>query len=189
MLVYDIERSDQRYLRLAVTAPGSVELDENVLLVVNDNLLVVLAHNNGDWALLGLGDGLRLDAGVNLAVQNVLDELADLLGVELLGLVVGVLGVLAGLLDGEGGEVLGLQVQVAGVGTKQLGVQGNNVDVSAVLLGDGAEVLSELLALLGGLSEDIGQRDTSLNRLLVSTRSSRPNRSRGFQLRTAIYIE
>jgi len=147
---------------LAVTAPGRVELDENVLLVVNDNLLVVLADDSGDGSFLGLGDGLGLDARLNLAGQNVLDELADLLGVELLLLVVGVLCVLAGLLDSEGGELLRLQVQVAGVSTEELGIQGDNVDVTTVLLSDGTEVLGELLTLLSGLSEDVGQGDTSL---------------------------
>ena len=145
-----------------MTTPGSVELNEDVLLVVNDNLVVVLADDSGDGSLLGLGDGLGLDARLNLATQDVLDELADLLGVELLLLVVGVLGVLAGLLDSEGGELLRLQIQVAGVSTEELSIQGNNVDVTAVLLSDGTEVLGELLTLLSGLGEDIGQGDTSL---------------------------
>lgn len=146
---------------LAVATPGSVVFDEDILLVVDDNVLEATANNDGN-ALLGLGDGLGLHAGLNLAVEDVLDELADLLGVDLLGLVVGVLGVLGDILDGEGGEVLGLEVEVAGVGTEELGVEGDDVDVTAVLLSDGTEVSGELLALLGGLGEDVSEGNTSL---------------------------
>ena len=138
-----------------MSAPGGVELDEDILLVVNDNLLIVAAYDHGDGAFLGLGNRLRLDARLYLAVQDVLNELADLLGVKLLGLVIGELGVLGGLLDGEGRELLGLKVQVAGVGAKELRIKGDDVDGSTVLLGDGAEFLSELLTLLSGLSEDV----------------------------------
>lgn len=65
-------------------------------------------------------------------------------------------------MDGEGGELLGLEVQVAGVGTEELSVQGDDVDFTTVLLGDGAEVLSELLTLLSGLGEDVGQGKAGL---------------------------
>lgn len=148
-----------------MSAPGSVEFDEDILLVINDNLLVVAAHNHGNGAFLGLGDRLGLDARLYLAVQDVLDELADLLGVKLLGLVIGELGVLGGLLDGEGRELLGLKVQVAGVGAEELRIKGDDVDGPTVLLSDGAEFFSELLTLLSGLSEDVRQRKTSLSRI------------------------
>lgn len=152
---------------LAVATPGSVVLNQNILLVVDDNILEATADNDGD-ALLGLGDGLGLNAGLNLAAKDVLDELADLLGVNLLGLLEGVLGVLGDILDSEGGEVLGLEVQVAGVGTEELGVEGDDVDFTAVLLGDGTEVSGELLALLGGLGEDVGKGNTGLYASQVS---------------------
>ena len=148
---------------LAVSAPGGVELDQDVLLVVNDNLLEVSANNDGDRTFLGLGNGLRLDTGVNLAIKDVLDELADLLGVNLLGLVVRVLGVLGNVLDSESGEVLGLEVEVASVGTEELSVESDNVDISTVLLSDRAEISGELLTLLRGLGEDVSEGDTGLS--------------------------
>lgn len=149
-------------LRLAVTAPRGVEFKQDILVIVDDKILVAMAHDNSDRALLGLRNGLGLDAGINLAVKDILDEFANLLGVNFLRLVIGVLGVLGGLLDGESGELLGLQVKVAGVGTEQRGVEGNDVDVTTVLLSNGAEVLSELLALLRSLREDVSQRNASL---------------------------
>jgi hypothetical protein len=151
-----------RNLRLAVTAPGSVELKEDILIIVDDDLLVVAAHDNGDGALLGLGNGLRLDARVNLSVKDVLNELADILGVNLLGLIVRVLGILAGILDRESRELLGLKVEVSCVGAEELGIEGDNVNSSAVLLSDGTEISGKLLPLLRCLGKDISQGDTGL---------------------------
>lgn len=145
-----------------MTAPRSIELEQHILVVIHDDLLVVTTDNDGDRALLGLGDGLRLDARLDLAINDILDELANLLGIDLLGLVVRVLGILGGLLDSEGRELLRLQVKVTRVRAEQLGVEGDNVDIAAVLLSDGAEVLGELLALLGSLGEDVRQWDTGL---------------------------
>jgi hypothetical protein len=145
-----------------VSAPGSVELDQDILLVINDNLLVVATNNNGNRSLLSLGDGLGLQARLNLAVKDVLDELADVLGINLLGLVVRVLGVLGGVLDGESRELLGLKVEVTSVSAEELSVKGNNVDGSTVALSDGTEVSSELLTLLGSLGKDVSQGNTSL---------------------------
>ena len=155
-------RESKRDLRLAVSTPGGVEFQENVLLVVNDKFLVAVTHNHGNITLLAFGNGLGLDAGLNFAINHVLDELSNLLGVNLLGLVVWVLSILGGLLDRKSGEGLGLQVEVSSVGTEQLGVEGDNVDLPAVLSSDRTEVLGELLALFGGLREDVGQGKSSL---------------------------
>lgn len=149
-------------LRLAVSAPGSVKFNQDILLVVNDNLLVVAANNNSNRSLLSLGNGLGLEARVNLAIKDVLDELADLLGINLLVLVVRVLGVLGGVLDSESRELLGLEVEVASVSAEELSIKGNNVNSATVALGNGTEISSELLALLGGLGEDVSQGNTGL---------------------------
>lgn len=149
-------------LRLAVSAPGSVELNQHILFVVNDNLLVVAADNNSNRSLLGLGDGLGLETRFNLALKDVLDELADILGINLLGLIVRVLGVLGSVLDSESRELLGLKVKVAGVSAEELSIKGNNVDSSTVVLSDGTEISSELLALLGSLGKDVSQGNTGL---------------------------
>lgn len=147
-----------------MSAPRGVELQEDILVVLNDELLVAVGHNGGHRALLGLGNRLGLDARLDLAVKNILDKSADILGVEVLGLVIGILGVLRGVLDSEARELLGLQVQVGGMGTEHLGVEGSNVDLTAVLLSDGLEVLGVLLTLLRGLGEDIGEGNASLLR-------------------------
>jgi hypothetical protein len=145
-----------------VSAPGSVKLDQDILLVVNNDLLVVAANNNGNRSLLSLGNRLGLEARVNLAVEDILDELADILGINLLVLVVRVLGVLGGVLDSESRELLGLKVEVAGVSAEELSIESNNVDSSTVGLGNGTEISSELLTLLGSLSEDVSQGNTGL---------------------------
>lgn len=145
---------------LAVTAPGSVELEEDILVVIEDNVVVALGNNNGDGALLGLGDGLGLDAGLNLAGNEVVDELGNLVVGDLLLLVEGELLVLGDLLDSERGELVGLEVQVAGVSTESLSINGGEVDLAAVLLSNGLESLGELLSLLGGLGEDVGKGNT-----------------------------
>lgn len=146
---------------LAVTAPGSVELNEDILGVIKDNVVVALGDDDGDGALLGLGDGLRLDGRLNLASNEVIDELLDGLGGDLLLLVEGELLVLGGLLDGEGRELVGLEVQVAGVSTESLGVDGSEVDNTTLSLSDGLEGIAKLLALLGGLGKDVGEGNAS----------------------------
>lgn len=153
-------------LRLAVTAPRGVELEENILLVVDHKLLVRVGNDNSDRTFLSLGNGLRLDARLNLAVQDVLDELADILSLELLVLVIRILGVLGGVLDGEGRELFGVKVEVSSVGAEHGSVDSGNVDGTLVLLSDGLELLSELLTLLLGLGEDVGEGDTSLMKWL-----------------------
>lgn len=151
-----------------MSTPGGVELDEDILVVVDDQVIVGVGDDNGNRTLLLLGDGLRLDAGLDLAVQDLLDELANLLGIDLLALVVGELRALGGVLNGEGRELLGVEVQVVGVSAESLSIDGSNVDSAAVLLSNGLEVLSELLALLGSLSEDVGQRNARLVTTIVS---------------------
>ena len=147
-----------------MTAPGSVKLQQDILVIVDDKFLVAEANNNGDGALLGLRNRLRLDAGINLAIKNILDELANLLGINLLGLVVGVLGVLGGLLDGKSRELFGLQVQIAGVGPESLRVKGDDVNLTTVLFSNRAEVLGEFLALFLSLGKNVSQRNPGLKR-------------------------
>lgn len=159
---------------LAVSTPGGVELEENILLAVNDNLLVVLGHNNSDWALLLLWNWLALDAWLNLAGNEVLDEFSNLLLAESLGragLGVGELLVLGGVLDSESWPCADLEVEVACVLTESAGVDGCKVDLALVLLSDRLEGLGESLALLGGLSENVGERDSGLEERKLACRS------------------
>lgn len=43
---------------LAVSTPGGVELDEDVLVVFKDKFLKVLAYDDFDWFIIGFRDGL-----------------------------------------------------------------------------------------------------------------------------------
>ena len=151
---------------LAVSAPRSVELKKDVLVVVDDEILVALGDDDSGTRLLLLRDGVGLDAGLNLALNELLNEsadslLADVLNGTLLG--VGVLLVLGDVLDGERGPGADLKVEVAGVLAESGSVDGSEVDLSAVLLGDGLQVGGERLTLLGGLGEDVCEGKAGLS--------------------------
>lgn len=117
-------------LRLAVSAPRSVELDEDILVLVHDDILVGVGDDDGDWAVISFWDSLGLDASSNVTGDDTLNELGDLLLGELLLLVEGVLLVGNGVLDGEGRELLRNKVEVGSVSTKGLGVDGSEVDLA-----------------------------------------------------------
>jgi len=148
--------------RFAVTAPWSVELQKNIFVVVHDNRVVVVSHNEMHRPILLLRDSLGLDAWLNLAVNEVLNKLADIFRGELLALVEGELLVLDCFLDGEGGPLVDLKIQIAGMSAKCLCVDGREADGSLVLLCEGLEGLGEFGALFGGLGEDVRKRNTSL---------------------------
>jgi hypothetical protein len=159
---------------LAVSAPGGVELEENILVVVDDEVLVALCDDDGGARLLLLRDGVALDAGLDLALDELLDESANGLMADVLHgalLVVGELLVLGDVLDGECGPGADLKVEVAGVLTESGRVDGSEVDLSAVLLGDGLQVGGERLALLGSLGEDIGEGKAGLGSELAKRSS------------------
>lgn len=149
-------------IRLAVTAPGSVELEQDILVVVNDLGLVGVGNDDGDRALLLLGNGLGLDAGLDLSTKVVLNVLGDGLLGDLLLLVEGELLVLGRVLDGEGGPLADLEVEVGTVLTESLSVNSGEVDDTLLLFGNGLQGLGEFLALLGSLSEDVGEGNASL---------------------------
>lgn len=157
---------------LAVTAPRSVELNQDILGVVEDDLFVVLGDDDGDRAVIGLRDVLGLDAGLQLAVNKVLGELLNILLGDLLVLVEGELLVLLNVLDGESGELVGLEVQVASVGAELLRINSGKVDDATVGLGDSLQLLAQLLALLWALSEDVGKRDLGGHVVRVGLRTN-----------------
>ena len=147
-----------------MTAPWCIELEEDILLVIENLSLVVVGNDDGDGTILVLRNGLRLDGRLDLAGNKVINELGDASKVDLLGLVIGVLGVLANVLDSEGGPLANLKVQVTTVLAESLSINGSEVDDTLVLLSEGLELLGEAGALLLGLSEDVGERDTGLKR-------------------------
>lgn len=145
-----------------MSTPRGVEFEENILLVIDDEILVGVSHHDCDRSFLGFRNRLRLDAGLNLAIKNILDELLDVFGIDFFGLVIRVLGVLLRILDSESGECLGVEVEVSSVGTKQLSINGGDVDGSLVLLSYGLEFLGELITLLLGLGKNVREGDTGL---------------------------
>lgn len=146
-----------------MTAPRGVEFDQDILGVIHDNVLVVMGDDNGHRAILALWNRLRLDAGVDLSSDKVVNKLAYVLLGQLLALVERKLLVLGDFLDGERGPLAEFEVQVATVLSEGLGVDGREVDLALVLFGDWLQFLGEGLALLGGFGEDVGKWDTGLS--------------------------
>lgn len=116
-------------------------------------------------AFLLFGNGLGFDAGLHLAVNEILDECTHVIMGEFLALIKGELLVLHGLLDGESGPLVDFQVQITSVSAERLGVNGREAKRSLVLLCERLESLSQLSALLGGLGEDVGKGNTGLERI------------------------
>lgn len=93
-----------------MTAPWSVEFHENVFIGFHYDILVVVRYDDFDGTVLLLGDWLALDAGLDLAVHEVLNEITDFLLCELLALIQGELLVLDSLLDGKGGPFVHFKI-------------------------------------------------------------------------------
>lgn len=90
-----------------MTAPGGVELNENIVVVVNNKGLEVLADSGLNWLVIVSGDVLTLKEGGEGARLEVTDELGKgLSGEGLNAATEGVLlHVVGGVEDAEGGEV------------------------------------------------------------------------------------
>lgn len=143
-------------LRFAVTAPRGIELNQNIVLVFQNNFLVVVGHYDLNRALLLLWDWLRLDAGVNLAVNEFLDKCADFIVCDFLVLVEGEFLVLDSLLDSESWPFAIFEVEVASMCAERLGVNGGEADDTFVLLCQRLEFSGQFSALLWGFRKYIG---------------------------------
>jgi hypothetical protein len=107
-----------------VTTPRCVVLNKNILLVVDDDILVVMGDDDSNGVVILLGNRLRLDARLNLASDEVLDELGDGLLVDLGALIKRELLVLGGILDGKSGPLADFEVEVLCVLAKCLCIDG-----------------------------------------------------------------
>lgn len=152
----------KRDIRFAVAAPWGIEFQQDVLVLVNDNVFIVVCHHDLNGTFLLFRDGLGFDAGLDLAVNEVLDESTNVLLGQFLALVEGEFLVLDGFLDGEGGPFVDFEVEVAGVGAEGFGVDGGEADLALVLLGDRLQFGGQLVALFRGFGEDVGKGDASL---------------------------
>ena len=145
-----------------MTAPGSVILEKNIVFVIQNYLFVVVGHNDLNRAFLLLRNRLRLDAGGDLAIDEVLDECANVGVGKLLLLIERKLLILDRLLDGESWPFAIFEIQVTGVCTESLGINGGEADNTLVLLCERLELSGQLSALLWGFREYVGQWDASL---------------------------
>ncbi len=145
-----------------MTAPRSVELNENIDIVIKDNVLVVVRNHHMHRSFLLLRNGFRLDGWLNLALKHILDELANIFLGDLLVLVEGVLQVLDSLVNCESRELVDLEVQVASVRTVSLSINGGNRNGTPVLLSHWPQHVCKLSSLLRSLGKDIGKRNAGL---------------------------
>lgn len=100
-----------------------------------------MSNNYCDWTVLLLWDGLRFDAGFNLAIHEIFDKGANTLLGNCLALIKGKLLVLDGLLNGKGRPLL-LEVEVTSVSTKGFRINGGKADDPLVLLSNRLQRLS-----------------------------------------------
>ena len=143
-------------LRFAVTAPWGIEFEKNIIVVVQNDFLVIVGYHDLDRALLLLRNRLRLDAGVNLALHKLLDESADLVVRDFLGLVKGEFLVLESLLDSKCGPFAIFEVEVTSVCAECLGINGGEAEDPLVLLCQWLEFNCQFSPLLWGFSEYVG---------------------------------
>ena len=94
-----------------------------------------MRNNDCGWAFLLLGNGLGFDAGLDLAIKELLDEFANILLRKRLALLEGEFLVLDDLLNSESGPFAVLQIEVLRVCSKCLGVNCREVDLALVFLG------------------------------------------------------
>lgn len=92
-----------------MSTPWSIEFDQNILGVVQNDILVGMCDNHGDRSILFLWDRFRLDAGLELAVDKVLDKCRNFLFGQFVA-VEGVFFILDGLLDCESGPFISWKI-------------------------------------------------------------------------------
>lgn len=95
-----------------MSAPGSVELHQDLLLGVEDHLFEVLADDHLDGLIVGFGDGGGLEEGLELAVVDLGDEVGEVLGSDLSGFVSELLSI--GVEEEDLRGVLGVDSEVLG---------------------------------------------------------------------------
>jgi len=74
----DVKLTEDIVLRtesLAVTTPWCIKFNQDILIIIQDDIIVVLGHDDLDWTFLSLWDRLRLDAWLNLSSNEIRDEL------------------------------------------------------------------------------------------------------------------
>lgn len=93
-----------------------------------------MGYDNLNGAFLLLWDRFGFDARLNLAVNKVLDKLANIFSGKLLALVEGKLLVLYSFLNGKGRKFVGFEIKVTCVSAKCFGVNGGKANFAFVFL-------------------------------------------------------
>jgi len=81
--------------------PRSIEFDEDILGVVEDNVVVGVCNDNGDWAFLFLRDGFALDTRFHGSIEVTGDKGLNIGSRDVLRLVIGKFLILLNILDGK----------------------------------------------------------------------------------------
>jgi len=152
---------------LAVSAPWSVKLDENVLGVVEDEFVELGGDNGQNGGILDR-DWLAAEGRFHLAIEEIFDEWSD----ELWGggdsLREWILELLFDILNDKGGPVELLEVHGLCVLGEAVGINPSKVELALVFTGKRLERFNDLFfALKDGVDEDIGQRKTRFSVRLV----------------------
>lgn len=148
-----------RLQALAVAAPAGIELKEDILRVVEDNLIELLANEDEDGLVLRLRDRLALQLGLELLLEVALDPVLDVGRRDLLALRHRVLELLLHVLNNERGPLRLVEVQRLAVVGELDGVDPDEVHLPLELLRNGADRVNLLLeVLLGAVDEEVRER-------------------------------
>lgn len=110
-------------------APSSIELDKDVLSIVEDDALELLANKVIDTLVLGLGNGLTLKLGLETTIEIPGNPVGDASGVDWLRLIKGVLELFHKVLDDKAGPFGFLKVESFAMVAEFNGINPNKVDL------------------------------------------------------------
>lgn len=140
-------------------APSSVKLNEDVLGVIQDNLVELLANNCGDRSILSLRDGRTPQHGFELAIEELLQPVTHSLRCDVHALIQRICQMLpAQVLDNEGGPLDILEIQCLGMRDELDSIDPDEVDLGFVLLSYGPDRFDVYFFVGGrGIKEEIGK--------------------------------
>lgn len=86
--------------------PWSIEFDENIFLVIENDIVIGVSDNNGNGTLLFLGNGFTLDAGLQFATYKTSHKFLDIFMGDLFRLIKWVFLIVDNILDSKSGPCL-----------------------------------------------------------------------------------
>mmetsp|Transcript_6340 Transcript_6340/g.19165 ORF Transcript_6340/g.19165 Transcript_6340/m.19165 type:complete len:340 (-) Transcript_6340:556-1575(-) len=140
---------------LAVTAPGSVLLNKHILVLVHHKLFPSVAHNDLDRLIVGLWNWCRLQVGLQLASNVLLDPGSNLVCCEAILRIVDVLNQTFELNDGNSGLLVNTDLLTELPEHLVVDPRKQNLAVAGELLGSlGHNFLVLVVLSVSGLSEE-----------------------------------